>query len=74
MELNIHTRGAGHTVGLLVHRMMVFLLSSVLVWLLWNGSLVGAVSGIGEITWLQSLGLLILCNLLFKDSGLTDRK
>ena len=46
----------------------VGLLMSLPVMLLWNGCLVGAVSGVSEITWLQAWGLLILCNFLFKVS------
>lgn len=38
------------------------------VMLLWNGCLVGAVSGVTEITWLQSWGILILSNCLFKSN------
>lgn len=34
--------------------------------LLWNGCLVGAIDGVREISWLQSWGLFILANLIFK--------
>ena len=34
--------------------------------LLWNGCLVGAVSGVHEVTFWQAFGLLILSNILFK--------
>ena len=34
--------------------------------LLWNGCLVGAVTGVNEITYLQSWGIYILSHLLFK--------
>lgn len=33
---------------------------------LWNACLVPAVSGVAEISWLQALGLYILCSMLFK--------
>ena len=36
------------------------------VYMLWNGCLVGAVSGVSEVTWLQAWGLTVLCGLLFK--------
>lgn len=36
------------------------------VMLLWNGCLVDAVTGIHEITWLQSWGLIVLFSILFK--------
>lgn len=35
-------------------------------YLLWNGSLVGAVDGVHEITFLQAFGLSILARILFK--------
>ena len=36
---------------------------------LWNGCLVGAVDGVHQITWLQALGISILCSLLFKSTN-----
>lgn len=42
------------------------ILSLPLMWL-WNMCLVGAVSGVNEIGWLQAWGLMILCGLLFKN-------
>jgi hypothetical protein len=45
------------------------LLFSLPVWLLWNGCIVGTIAGVGEITWLQSWGILILCGFLFKSSS-----
>jgi hypothetical protein len=36
------------------------------VYMLWNGCLVGAVAGVGEVSWLQAWGLTILCGFLFK--------
>ena len=45
------------------------LLSFLLSWpvyMLWNGCLVGAVTGVSEVTWLQAWGISILCGLLFK--------
>jgi hypothetical protein len=33
--------------------------------LLWNGCLVGAISGVNEIGWLQAWGISALCGLLF---------
>jgi hypothetical protein len=36
------------------------------VYMLWDGCLVGAVAGVGEVTWLQAWGLTILCGFLFK--------
>lgn len=39
------------------------------VMMLWNGCLVGAVSGVSTITWMQAWGLSILCSFLFKSTS-----
>jgi hypothetical protein len=47
----------------------LLLLSFLLSWpvyMLWNGCLVGAVSGVSEVTWLQAWGLNILTGIMFK--------
>ena len=41
------------------------------VYMLWNGCLVDAVTGVREVTWLQAWGLVILCSFLFKPSSVT---
>lgn len=49
----------------------VLLLSFLLSWpvyMLWNGCLVDAVTGINQVTWLQAWGLTVLCGFLFKTS------
>ena len=49
----------------------VLLLSFLLSWpvyMLWNGCLVDAVTGLKEVTWLQAWGISLLCGLLFKTS------
>jgi hypothetical protein len=51
--------------GLVMLLVISFLLAWPVMWL-WNNCLVGAVSGVAEITWLQAWGLKILCGLLFK--------
>jgi hypothetical protein len=38
------------------------------VYFLWNNSLVGAVNGVNEVTWIQAWGISFLCSLLFKPS------
>lgn len=38
------------------------------VYLLWNRVLVGAVSGVHEISWIQAWGITLLISLLFKSS------
>jgi hypothetical protein len=49
----------------------ILLLSFLLSWpvyMLWNGCLVDAVTGLKEVTWLQAWGISLLCGLLFKTS------
>ena len=49
----------------------LLLLSFLLSWpvyMLWNGCLVGAVTGVTEVTWLQAWGITILCGFMFKTS------
>ena len=49
----------------------VLLLSFLLSWpvyMLWNGCLVDAVTGVNEVTWLQAWGIVVLSGLLFKTS------
>ncbi len=52
---------------------VVGLLLALPVMLLWNYCLVGAVSIVNEITWLQAWGILVLCGLLFK-THVTEKK
>ena len=35
------------------------------VYMLWNGCLVDAIAGVKQVTWLQALGITVLCALLF---------
>jgi hypothetical protein len=47
----------------------ILLLSFLLSWpvyMLWNGCLVGAITGVNEVTWLQAWGISFLSGLLFK--------
>lgn len=39
------------------------------VYMLWNGCLVGAITGVNEVTWLQGWGITVLCGLLVKSSS-----
>lgn len=61
---------------IVVVAMIVFigLLFSLPVMWLWNGCLVGAISGVSEISWLQAWGIMILCGLLFKSSDASVSK
>jgi len=55
--------------GSIVFLLFISFLLSWPVFMLWNGCLVGAVTGVQEVTWLQAWGLSILCGLLFKPNG-----
>ena len=49
----------------------ILILSFLLSWpvyMLWNGCLVDAVTGVKEVTWLQAWGITTLCGFLFKPS------
>jgi hypothetical protein len=54
------------TVGVIAFLVLVSFLLSWPVWMLWNGCLVDAISGVREITWLQAWGISILFGFLFK--------
>ena len=41
------------------------------VYMLWNGCLVDAVTGVREVTWLQAWGIVMLCSFLFKSTSVT---
>jgi hypothetical protein len=47
---------------------IIALLVSIPVWLLWNW-LMPEIFGLKAISWLQALGLCVLCGMLFKSSG-----
>jgi hypothetical protein len=55
-------------IGVVSLVVLLGLLFSLPVMLLWNGCLVGAITGVNEITWLQAWGLMVLFGLLFKSS------
>lgn len=58
----------GILIGLIFMAILLALLCSLPVWLLWNW-LMPEIFDLREITWLQALGLTILCNFLFKSSS-----
>ena len=41
------------------------------VYMLWNGCLVDAITGVREVTWLQAWGITILCSFLFQPTSVT---
>ena len=49
------------------------LLSTIPVWLLWNGVLVNVVSGVSEVSFWQALGMTFLCSMLFKSYNTTAK-
>lgn len=51
--------------GSIVFLVFLSFLLSWPVYMLWNGCLVDAVSGVKEVTWMQAWGLNILAGLLF---------
>ena len=55
-------------IGIVGFVVLLGLLFSLPVMFLWNGCLVGAVTGVNEITWLQAWGIMVLFGLLFKSS------
>ena len=59
---------AGGIAGLLA---LSFLMSWP-IYMLWNGCLVDAVTGVREVTWLQAWGITVLCSFLFKTSVTKD--
>lgn len=64
-------------VGLVVFSFLgILALSFVLSWpvyMLWNGCLVDAVTGVKEITWLQAWGLNILFGIMFKSTSSSSK-
>jgi hypothetical protein len=53
-------------IGIVAFGVFLSFVFSFPVYLLWNGCLVDAVSGVKEITWEQGWGITILCGFLFK--------
>jgi hypothetical protein len=54
--------------GMVAFIVLLSFLFSWPVYMLWNGCLVDAVSGVKEITWEQAWGITILCSFLFKSN------
>jgi hypothetical protein len=60
-------------IGVIVVGVLLSFLLSWPVYMLWNGCLVGAVTGVNEITWLQAWGLGLLFSMLFKQSATSSK-
>jgi apolipoprotein N-acyltransferase len=58
----------GSFLGLVLFGVFFSFLMAYPAMLLWNSCLVPAVSGIHNISWLQSWGIMSLCSFLFKSS------
>lgn len=56
-------------IGSIVFLVLLSFLLSWPVYMLWNECLIGAVSGVNEVTWLQAWGINILAGLLFSKSS-----
>ena len=59
-------------VGIVGIVFLSFLLSWPVMWL-WNNALVGAVVGVNEVSWLQALGISVLCGILVKSNVSTSK-
>lgn len=63
--------------ALLFHLVFIVVVSLILalpVMVMWNYCLMPAVTGLNEIGWLQSWGILVLFGLLFKSSSTSNQK
>ena len=67
--MNSFLTAIGALVTVVVFIVAFGLLMSLPVMWLWNACLVPAVSGVKELGWLQSWGMLVLCGFLFKSSS-----
>ena len=72
--MNSFFTAIGALVTVVVFIVVFGLLMSLPVMWLWNACLVPAVSGVKEMGWLQSWGMLVLCGLLFKNSSAFSSK
>ena len=55
-------------VGIAAVVFLSFVLSWPVMWL-WNNALVGAITGVNEVSWLQAWGISVLCGILFKSTA-----
>ncbi len=60
-------------IGALAFLLFLSFLLSWPVYMLWNGCLVDAVTGVKEVTWLQAWGLNILAGLMFGKTGISKK-
>jgi len=59
-------------VGIAAVVFLSFVLSWPVMWL-WNNALVGAITGVNEVSWLQAWGISLLCGILFKSTVSTSK-
>lgn len=69
MQKNKGSEIAMSIVGFIAVAILMSFLLSWPVYMLWNGCLVDAITGVREITWLQAWGLAILSGFLFKTTS-----
>jgi hypothetical protein len=60
-------------IGGIVFLVFLSFLLSWPVYMLWNGCLVDAVTGIKEVTWMQAWGLSLLFGILFKNNSVSKK-
>ena len=63
----------GHILFVFLIVIVVGLIVSWPIMILWNECLVGAITGVNPIGWLQAWGLMVLFGLLFKTSATTKK-
>ena len=63
---NITVAIIGSIISSIIVIMILSFLFSWPVYMLWNGCLVGAITGINQVTWLQAWGISFLSSMLFK--------
>lgn len=59
-------------VYLILVGVIVVLLNGFFVSLLWNWVIVPTIPGVNELDYIHAIGLVILCNILFKNNKLKD--
>lgn len=56
-------------IGAIAFLVFISFLLSWPVYMLWNGCLVTAITGVNEVTWMQAWGLNLMAGIMFKPSS-----
>lgn len=72
-DINFVNVGKGAWIVMILALILFSFLISYPLMLLWNFALVPALSVVGEVSWLQMWGIVILCNFMFKGYGVTKK-